>query len=54
MGRECVEWRRRMMWEGQKEKGGGAGDVFIDLSASAADMAATGLLFVGRDTIYLL
>ncbi len=33
--------------------GGGAGDVFIDHSAPSADMAATGLLFVGRDTIYL-
>lgn len=35
--------------------GGGTGDVFIDLSAPSADMAATGLFFVvvGRDTIYL-
>lgn len=33
--------------------GGGAGNVVIDLSAPSADMAATGPLLVGRDTIYL-
>lgn len=33
--------------------GGGVGDMVIDLSAPSADMAATGPLFVGRDTIYL-
>lgn len=38
---------------GPGKVGGGAGDVFIDHSALSADMAATGLLFVGRDPIYL-
>lgn len=33
--------------------GGGGGDVFIDHLAPSADMAATGLLCVGRDTVYL-
>lgn len=37
----------------EENVGGGGEDVFIDHSEASADMAATGILCVGSDAIYI-